>query len=297
MDSNNNHKTLIVICGPTASGKTSLAIETALKLNTEIISADSRQFFKELSIGTAKPTDKELSLVKHHFINSLSITENYSAGDFEKDGLNLLDKLFEEKDQVVLVGGSGLYIKAICEGFDDLPKPKPGTREALNNEFETNGLASLADRLRLLDPKYSETVDLNNKQRVIRALEVIESSGQKFSELRKKSKAKRPFEIKKYAIDWPRETLYNRINERVDEMLKIGLEDEVKSLASQKELNALQTVGYSEMFDLFDQKIDREEAIRLIKRNTRRFAKRQLTWYRRDTEINWLKPGEHIVNL
>lgn len=295
MDLNQPNKELIVICGPTASGKTRLAIDTAKKLNTVILSADSRQFYQEMSIGTAKPTAEELAEVKHYFINTLSIEQDYSAGDFESDALQLLNELYQTYDKVVVAGGSGLYIRALCDGFDNLPKAENELRDQLKQELEKHGVDFLAARLQELDPEYAAQVDLANPQRVIRALEVIETSGQKFSALRKKQTDKRPFTIKKYGIDWPREKLYERINLRVDIMLQEGLENEVRGLYDKKHLNALQTVGYSELFDYFDEKIDREEAIRLIKRNTRRYAKRQMTWFRREEGIIWLEPGENIV--
>jgi len=280
-------KTLIVIAGPTASGKTTLAIELAKKLNTEILSADSRQFYREMAIGTAKPTPEELSQAKHHFIDSHSITENFSVGDFEKQGLELLETVFKKHDTAILVGGSGLYIKAICEGFDALPSASAEVRDKLNREFGNKGIAYLQERLKAADPAYYEQVDLNNPQRLIRALEVFESTGVPFSVYRKSAINTRPFRCIKTGLDLPRGLLYERINHRVDDMVKQGLVEEVRSLLPYRHLNALNTVGYSELFDYFDGKTNLDTALSLIKQNTRRFAKRQLTWFRKDKDIKW----------
>lgn len=281
-------KKLIVIVGPTAVGKTAVAIKLAQKLHTEIISADSRQFYREMVIGTAKPTTEELTQAKHHFVDSHSIAESFSVGDFEKQGLQLLDALFKKHDTVILVGGSGLYIKAICEGFDELPSASIETREKLNLEFSEKGINYLQEKLKAADPVYYNQVDLNNPQRLIRALEVIETTGKPFSSYRKATVNSRPFNIIKIGLNLPREVLYQRINQRVDEMIKQGLVEEVRSLLPYRELNALNTVGYSELFNYFDGKTDLNSAIELIKQNTRRFAKRQLTWFRKDKEIKWI---------
>ena len=278
-------KQLIVVCGPTASGKTSLAIQLAKKLKTEIVSADSRQFYREMNIGTAKPTDQELAEVKHHFINSHSITEHYSAGDYEKDALDLLNQLFQQHQQVILVGGSGLYIKAVIEGFDALPNRNVEIRNQLKQQLNTEGIEQLFSELQQKDPVYASQVNEKNSQRIVRALEVIRRSGKPFSSFRTKNKTKRPFETKTYLIDWDRNQLYERINLRVDEMILQGLEQEARSLYPLRHLNALQTVGYNEWFGYFDEEISKQEAIRLIKRNTRRYAKRQLTWFRKNDEI------------
>ncbi len=285
-------KTLIVIAGPTAVGKTAVAIELAKKLNTEIISADSRQFYREMAIGTAKPTPKELKQAKHHFIDSHSIKESFSVGDFEEQGLALLDELFKKHDIVILVGGSGLYIKAICEGFDKLPSASPEVRESLNLEFKNNGIIPLQEKLKVADPAYYNQVDLNNPQRLIRALEVFETTGIPFSSYRKSTINNRPFRCVKIGLNLPREELYQRINQRVDIMVQEGLVEEVRSLLPYRHLNALNTVGYSELFDFFDGKTDLNTAIELIKQNTRRFAKRQLTWFRKDKDIKWYSPGD-----
>jgi len=302
MDIKPTIKKLIVIAGPTAVGKTAVAIEVAKKLQTEIISADSRQFYREMTIGTAKPSVEELTQVKHNFINSHSITENFSVGDFEREGLTLLEDIFQTHDTAILVGGSGLYIKAICEGFDELPPASAQLREKLNKEFEEKGIAYLQEKLRDADPVYYQQVDLNNPQRLIRALEVTEASGKPFSSYRKSVINKRPFECIKIGLNLPREILYQRINDRVDDMIKQGLLDEVRSLLPYRTLNALNTVGYSELFDYFDGKIGLPGTIELIKQNTRRFAKRQLTWFRKDKDIKWFEASNTelinaIINL
>ncbi|GAC1304710.1 MAG: tRNA (adenosine(37)-N6)-dimethylallyltransferase MiaA [Mucilaginibacter sp.] len=287
-DLSTNNKTLVVIAGPTASGKTAAAIELAKKYNTVIISADSRQFYREMSIGTAKPTEEELAAVKHYFINSLSITETFTAGNFEKQALTLLDELFKIHDVVLLVGGSGLFIKAVCEGFDEVPSADAGIRDKLNLEFKEKGIVTLQERLKLADPEYYAGMDTDNPQRVIRALEVFESTGKPISSYRKASANKRPFRIVKFGLSLPREKLYQRVNRRVDEMVKQGLVEEVRSLLPYRDLNALNTVGYSELFDYFDGKTDLDKAIELIKQNTRRFAKRQMTWFSKDKDIKWV---------
>ncbi|WP_317131820.1 tRNA (adenosine(37)-N6)-dimethylallyltransferase MiaA [Mucilaginibacter rubeus] len=285
------NKTLIVVAGPTAVGKTAAAIKLAQQFNTVVVSADSRQFFREMSIGTAKPDESELATAKHYFINSHSITESFSVGDFEKQGLALLDELFKVHDKVILAGGSGLYIKAICEGFDDLPVANNSVREKLNQQLEREGITTLQKQLQQVDPDYYTQVDLNNPQRIIRALEVFETSGKPFSSYRNATVNKRPFNIIKLALDMPRGKLYERINLRVDLMVKQGLIQEVKSLLPYRELNALNTVGYSELFDYFDGKTSLDEALLLIKQNTRRFAKRQLTWFRKDKDFVWFDAG------
>ncbi|MDB5008174.1 MAG: miaA [Mucilaginibacter sp.] len=292
MNNDSAEKKLIVIAGPTASGKTAAAIELAKHYKTVIVSADSRQFYREMSIGTAKPTDNELATVKHYFINSHSITETFTAGDYEKQSLCLLDELFSIYNTVILVGGSGLFIKAVCEGFDEFPNPMPGVRSQLNNEYDEKGIGYLQEKLKLADPEYYKEVDLNNPQRVIRALEIFESSGTPYSFYRKSSSNKRPFTIVKLALSLPREVLYQRINQRVDDMVNLGLVEEVRSLLPYRHLNALHTVGYSELFDYFDGVTDLDKAISLIKQNTRRFAKRQLTWFAKDKDITWMQAGQ-----
>ena len=291
MNMTQGNKTLIVVAGPTAVGKTAAAIKLAQHFNTVVVSADSRQFFREMSIGTAKPDESELAAAKHYFINSHSISESFSVGDFEKQGLALLDELFKVHDKVILAGGSGLYIKAICEGFDNLPVADISVREKLNQQLEREGITTLQKQLQQVDPDYYTQVDLNNPQRIIRALEVFETSGKPFSSYRNATVNKRPFNIIKLALDMPREKLYERINLRVDLMVKQGLIQEVKSLLPYRELNALNTVGYSELFDYFDGKTSLDEALLLIKQNTRRFAKRQLTWFRKDKDFVWFDAG------
>ncbi|GAB3938525.1 tRNA (adenosine(37)-N6)-dimethylallyltransferase MiaA [Mucilaginibacter myungsuensis] len=285
-------KTLIVIAGPTAGGKTAAGIALAQKLGTEIISADSRQFYREMSIGTAKPTPEELAQAKHHFIGSHSIHDSFNVGDFEQHGLALLDELFKKHDTLIMVGGSGLYVKAICEGFDQFPDIDPDIRERMNSELAQMGIAHLQERLKEVDPDYYAQVDINNPQRIIRALEVFEGTGKPFSSFRKAASNPRPFNIIKYGILWPREELYNRINRRVDLMIEAGLIDEVKSVLPYRHLNALNTVGYSEIFDYLDGRTDLPTAIEAIKQNTRRFAKRQMTWFNKDKEIKWVSPDE-----
>ena len=292
-------KTLIVIAGPTASGKTAAAIQLAQHYHTVIVSADSRQFFREMSIGTAKPTEDELAAAPHYFINSHSITEPFSVGDFERECMQLLDELFKKHDVVILVGGSGLYIKAITEGFDELPTADPDIRDRLNTELAANGIAALQERLKQVDPTYYTEVDINNPQRVIRALEVYEATGNPISSYRKSIVNKRPFHIIKFGLDMPRAKLYNRINQRVDMMVNDGLVEEVAALTPYRHYNALNTVGYSELFEYFDGKTDMDTAISAIKQNTRRFAKRQLTWFRKDKELIWMDAGNEnlVVNM
>jgi len=285
----NQSKTLIVIAGPTAVGKTDAAVQLAQYYKTVILSADSRQFYREMSIGTAKPTDDELTAAQHYFINSSSITENFSVGDFEKQALTLLNELFKAHDVVIMAGGSGLYVKAVCEGFDELPTADPGIRHRLNQDFTELGITYLQQRLKIADPVYYEQVDIHNPQRLIRALEVFEHTGKPFSSYRKSTVNNRPFRVVKIGLNLPRDILYQRINDRVDAMLRQGLVDEVINLLPYRHLNALNTVGYSELFDYIDRKIDLETAADLIKQNTRHFAKRQLTWFRKDKEFTWFE--------
>lgn len=292
-------KTLIVIVGPTAIGKTALAIQIAQHFKTEIVSADSRQFFRQMEIGTAKPDSNELSLAKHHFINSHSVTELFSTGDFELQALKVIDDIFVNHEVAVMVGGSGLYINAVINGLDEMPEIDLQIRSKLNHQFEIEGLESIQKQLKALDPEYFEKVDQNNPQRMIRGLEVFLSTGKKLSSMLSATKKERPFNVIKIGLNTDREILYNRINERVDKMLEAGLLKEVESLNEFRNQNALNTVGYSEIFDYLDGKISLEAAVVSIKQNTRRFAKRQLTWFRRDDEINWFEPNqtETIVNF
>jgi|UniRef100_UPI00404A9D30 tRNA dimethylallyltransferase len=285
-------KTLIIIAGPTAIGKTALAISLAKHLKTEIISADSRQFYREMNIGTAKPSEAELKEVKHHLINSHSVLDQFNAGDFEKESIELINKLFLDHDQVIMAGGSGLFINAVCDGFDQLPVASEEIRDQLNKLFTENGIEFLQERLKKIDPVYYEEVDIFNPQRIIRALEVFESTGKTFSSLRTNIKKQRPFKIVKIGLNTDRKKLYERINLRVDQMIKDGLIEEVESLKSFRHLNPLNTVGYSEIFNYLDGKSTREEAIEKIKQNTRRFAKRQITWFNKSEDIKWFKPNE-----
>lgn len=279
---------VIVIGGPTASGKTKAAIRLAQHLKCPILSADSRQFFREMSIGTAKPSHEELMQAKHYFINNKSIEESYSAGDFEKEALELLEEIFAQHNYAILVGGSGLYIDALCKGMDDLPKDAQ-MREHFNEVLKTQGLEALQKALKEKDPDYYEICDNQNPVRVIRALEIIEISGKKMNEHHTHQSKKRSFQCHYLVLDWPREKLYERINHRVDLMMEEGLLDEVKSLMTYRQKNALQTVGYQEIFDYLDGKFDLNRAIELIKQNSRRYAKRQVTWFKRNPDALWVK--------
>jgi tRNA dimethylallyltransferase len=291
-------KYLIVVVGPTAVGKTDLCVQLAKQFATDVISMDSRQFFKELNIGTAKPTPKEQQGVAHHFVDSHSIAEEYNAGAFEQDALNLLDSLYQTHDVVIATGGSGLYVRALCEGLDEMPEIAPGIREALIARLENEGLEALSQQLQELDPAYAQQVDLQNPQRVMRALEVCLSSGQPYSSFRTKTSQKaRNFKTIKIGLTRDREELYQRIDHRMDLMLQQGLLDEVKSVLPYQQHQALQTVGYTELFDYLAGKYDYEEAVRLLKRNSRRYAKRQLTWFRRDEEITWFDPSQQSTIL
>lgn len=286
------HKFLFVVCGPTAVGKTALAIWIAKNFETEIISADARQFYKEMNIGTAKPNENELNSVPHHFINSLSVEQDYSAGDFEKEAIPVLEKIFSKKNSAVLVGGSGLFIKAVCEGLDEFPVVNQQIRDELRKEFEAKGISFLQEKLKELDAEYFAIVDKENHRRLIRALEVCLSTGKTFSEFHKHEKKERNFQIIKIGLNLPREKLYERINLRVDEMIKSGLVEEAEKLFPLRKLNALQTVGYVELFDYFEKKISLNEAIEKIKQHTRNYAKRQLTWFNQDKTIHWFLPNE-----
>ena len=282
-------KTLVVILGATATGKTDIGIRLAQAFRSEIISSDSRQIYREMSIGTAKPTAEELAAVPHHFIGTRSATEDYSAGRYEEEALQCIEELFRRHDILFLVGGSGLYIDALCNGMDALPQTDPDLRQQLTRELEQQGLEALTLRLRDLDPIYYEQVDRANPQRIIRALEVCLQTGKPYSSLRKQTVKQRPFRILKIGIRMPRTQLYERIDRRVIQMMEQGLEEEVRSLIPLRHYNALQTVGYKELFEFFDGKISREEAVSLIQRNSRRYAKRQETWFRRDPEPVWME--------
>lgn len=273
-------------------GKTFVAISIAKTLHTEIISADSRQFYREMSIGTAKPTATELAQAKHHFVGQLSITQPYSAGDFERDALTKINELFLNHNHVLLVGGSGLFVQAVCRGMDELPVVRQDIRQKYNRLFDEEGIEPLQNLLAKKDPEYYLKVDRQNPQRLIRALEVIEETGHPFSQLHKKKYIERPFHIVTIGLDLPRQELYSRISNRTDDMLRAGLIDEVKSLTSFRNTYALQTVGYSETFQFLDGKMSLDVAIDLIRQNTRRYAKRQLTWFRKNQETTWFSPED-----
>ena len=292
-------KYLISIVGPTAIGKTSLSIKLANHYNTEIISADSRQFFKEMSIGTAAPTEAEMNEAKHHFIHHKSVTEHYNVGCFEKDAIALLDALFLKHDIVIMVGGSGLYVDAVTKGLDNFPEVDSSIREKLNNELSSKGLKHLKDQLKALDKTSYNTIALDNPHRVIRALEICIGTGQPYSSFLNQEKVSRNFKTISVGLTAERETIYKRINERVDNMMEEGLLDEVKSLVKFKKLNSLNTVGYKEIFKYLDGEVDLDFAISEIKKNTRRFAKRQITWFKKDKDIEWFdyKSGtEEIID-
>ncbi len=282
-------KELIVIEGPTAVGKTEYAIRMAEEFHTEILSADSRQFYKELNIGVARPSEEELNRVKHHFIAHLSIFDYYSAAQYESDALALLDKLFQTHDYVVMAGGSGLYVNAVCNGIDVLPDPDLELRAELLQKFETEGIESLRLELKILDPDFYKIVDIANPKRLLRALEVCITTGKPYSQQRNQQTKPRPFSIRRIALNRPKEELYDRINRRVDIMLEMGLIGEVRALYSYKDLNALNTVGYKELFEHFDGKISLEQAITDIKTHSRRYAKRQLTWLRGQENLEWVE--------
>ena len=290
-------KTLIVIAGPTASGKTAEAIKLAKKLRTVILSADSRQFYKEMRIGTAVPSLQELQEVKHYFIQHISILDNYDVADYERDAMLLLDKLFKEHDQVVMAGGSGLFIDAVCKGIDPMPDIDPTTRERVSLLYENQGLKGLQSEVKRLDPEYWSVVDWKNPRRLQRALEICYQTGETFTSFRTKKPAKRDFNIVKYALQRDKQDLYNRINQRVEIMLSQGLVDEARKLVPYRRRNALNTVGYKELFDYFDGKCNLMEAVEQIKLHTRHYAKRQMTWLRRDQEYIWINPsiGERIT--
>ncbi|MDP3471662.1 MAG: tRNA (adenosine(37)-N6)-dimethylallyltransferase MiaA [Algoriphagus sp.] len=287
-----NKKFLILVVGPTAVGKTDICLNLAKKFTTEIVSCDSRQFYREMNLGTAKPTPEELQLVPHHLINSLSIEEDYDVRKFEKDALGILDEIFRKRNVAIMTGGSGLFADAITKGLDEIPDVDPDIRKQLIGEFEGKGLEWLQAQVSGVDPEYFEQVDRQNPQRLMRALEVFRGTGLKFSSFRVKKKVTRSFQIIKIGLDRDRDELYQRIDFRMDQMIASGLFDEADALFGKRHLNALQTVGYSEIFGFLEGKYDREEAIRLLKRNSRRYAKRQLTWFRRDGEIRWFYPDQ-----
>jgi tRNA dimethylallyltransferase len=283
-------KFLIAILGPTGVGKTSVSIEIARQFDTEIISADSRQFYIEMKTGTAVPTDAQLESIKHHFVRFLSVKDYYSASLFERDVLGLLDFIYSEKDIAIMAGGSGMYINAVCNGIDDIPDIDPRIREKYNKIFVEEGIESLRIALRLRDPEYYKNVDLRNHKRIIRALEICESTGKPYTTFLTGVKTERNFRVLKIGLELERSDLYTRIDQRVDWMVENGLESEALGLYEYRNLNALKSVGYSEFFNFFEGRTSRDKAVELIKRNTRRYAKRQMTWWSRDKEIKWFHP-------
>lgn len=292
-------KKLIVIAGPTAVGKTDVAIRLAQHFNTEIVSADARQIYKELGIGVAKPSHDQLSAVPHHFISSHSIHDQYNAAEYGEQALSLIKKLFETHDLVILCGGSGLYIKAVLEGFDDAPKIDANIRDSVIEEYKEKGLAWLQSEVKEHDPEYFDIVDQKNPHRLIRSLEISRGTGKKMSDWRKRSKREHEFDIIRIGLTLPAEELYARIDNRMDQMIADGLFEEAERLYPNRDLQALQTIGYREIFAIMDQAHDREEAVRLLKRNSRQYAKRQMTWFRKEPGFVWLKPTQwnEILNL
>ncbi|WP_299579273.1 tRNA (adenosine(37)-N6)-dimethylallyltransferase MiaA [uncultured Sunxiuqinia sp.] len=285
-------KTLIVVQGPTGIGKSSLSIQLAKHFKTEIISADSRQIFRELSIGTAVPTPDELNQAPHHLIHSHSIHDDYNASRFESDALDLIASCFTKQDMLVMTGGSMLYVDAVCKGIDEQPDVDHEIREKLTRDFEEKGIEHLRMKLKQLDASYYQQVDLKNPKRLIRALEVCLMTGKPYSSFRKETIKERPFKILKIGLNMEREKLYNQINKRVDLMMAAGLEEEARSIYPFKHLNSLNTVGYKELFAYFDGETSLEKAVELIKRNSRRYARKQLTWLRKDPDIHWFEPHQ-----
>jgi len=289
---------LIVLLGPTGVGKTDISVDLASRLNCEIISADSRQFFREMRIGTAIPSDHQLNFIKHHFIRFLSVKDYYSSSLFERDVLDILPGLFSKNNIVLMSGGSGMYIDAVCDGIDDIPDVETAVREKYITKYREEGIEGLRAALKLLDPEHYAKVDLKNHKRIMRALEICETAGRPYSSFLKKQKRERDFGIIKIGLERSRVDLYDRINARVDNMVANGLEEEARLLMKYKNLNALNSVGYREFFDFFDEKISKEKAIELIKRNSRRYAKRQITWWGKDKSIKWFHPDQvqEIIN-
>lgn len=295
-------KKLIVITGPTAVGKTELCLSIALEMGIPIINADSRQLFRELKIGTASPTPEQLQIVKHYFVGTLSIDDYYSASIYEQEVMILLDKLFQENDYALLSGGSMMYIDAVCNGIDDIPTIDDNTRIEMKRRLEEEGLEALVEELKRLDPEHYKIVDRQNPRRVIHALEICHMTGKTYTSFRKAEKKQRPFNIIKIGLNRKREELYQRINLRVDKMMNEGLEEEARRMYKYKGVNALNTVGYKELFDYFEGRWPLEEAVERIKGNTRRYARKQLTWFKRDEEMHWFHPDnrtaimKHIYN-
>ncbi len=290
-------KTLVVVLGPTAVGKTDIAIRLAQQLNTEIISADSRQLYREIPLGTAAPSKEQLASVPHHFVGNLSLQQNYNVSQYENEVLALLENKFRVYDVMVMTGGSGLYIDAVCRGIDQLPDPEPEIRETLQQKWQQKGISVLQQQLQQLDPEFYEQVDRQNPKRLMRAIEVCLQTGRKYSELRQNNPQTRNFRILKVGLNLPREQLYDRINRRTDVMMNNGWIEEAESVFPFRHLNALNTVGYKELFAYLDGKLTLEEAVEKIKTNTRRYAKRQLTWFRKDKEIHWFSPEDEEAIL
>ncbi|MDO9615159.1 MAG: tRNA (adenosine(37)-N6)-dimethylallyltransferase MiaA [Bacteroidota bacterium] len=284
--------TLIVVLGPTGIGKSDISIQVANYFSTDIISADSRQFFRELSIGTAVPSEEDLKSVIHHFIHSRSIHDYYNVSEYETEAIDLINQLFRTKNPLILTGGSMLYIDTICKGIDDIPTVTPEIRQEVIGWYAENGLEALQQRLLNLDPEYHGIVDLNNPKRLLHAVEICQMTGKTFTSFRKNTVRERPFRIVKIGINQNREILYQRINERVERMMEAGLQDEARSVYPFKHLNSLNTVGYKELFAYFDGNCTLDEAVDLIKRNSRKYARKQLTWFRRDNEITWFEPEQ-----
>ncbi len=294
-----SNKTVIIICGPTAVGKTAVAIALAKHFHTEIISADSRQCFKELKIGVARPSDDELAEVSHHFVASHSINKNINAAFFEQYALQKANELFKDHDIIIMVGGTGLYIKAFCEALDEIPRIDESIRKKIMAGYEEHGLSWLQEEIRKKDEGFYKVGEIQNPQRMMRALEVVESTGQSILSFRKNKKIERPFNIIKIGLELPKEELHANINSRVDKMVEDGLVEEVKSLNGYRDVNALQTVGYSEIFEHLDGRVSLAMAINEIKKNTRQYAKRQMTWFKKDKEINWIgaKQSVDIISM
>ena len=286
------NKSLIVITGPTAVGKTELCLEVAKRFDIPIINADSRQIFRELKIGTARPTDEQMAQAHHDFVGMLSLDDYYSASLFEQQVLALLEQQFKTRDYALMAGGSMMYIDAVCDGIDDIPTIDDETRAMMKQRLATEGLEALVEELRRLDPEYYEIVDRQNPRRVVHALEICQMTGKTYTSFRKREKRQRPFDIIKIGLNRPREELYERINRRVDQMMESGLLEEARSLYPKRHLNALNTVGYKELFDYMDGCWTLEEAVERIKGNTRRYARKQLTWYKKDPLIRWFHPDE-----
>jgi len=291
------NKNLIYIAGPTGVGKTELAIELAKKLKTEIISCDSRQFYKELEIGTCPPTERQLKEVKHHFIHNKSIHDRYNVGLYEKDAIHKINKLFEDKEYLILVGGSGLYADSVIYGIDEFPEIPQQIRDEITRMYKEKGILYIQKELKKLDRDYYEIVDIKNQSRIIRALEIIKFTGDKFSSLRKDKKKKREFKTKVVLLECPREELYDRINSRVDIMISNGLEEEARNLKKYSNLNTLNTVGYKEFYDYFENKLSYNEVINKIKQNTRNYAKRQITWFKKYSNAIKVSNSEISTNL